>query len=163
MQTTKEQKEQYVTIRLATKDDLKWIKKINEESLPENYDKRTYLRFFYSYPGLMWVAEHGKRIVGYVMAQVKGVKIMRGHIFSIAVSDKFRGRGIGSNLMEAVETQLTSVHNVHFITLHVRESNVVGIRLYTSTMGYKIKKTMKYYPDGENALYMVKYFDTKSE
>jgi len=155
----KEQKEEIVTVRLAVKGDLRWIKRVNESCLSENYDERLYINFFYNYPGLVWVAEHKKKIIGYIMVELRGLKIMRAHIWSIAVMSKFRGHGIGTNLMNVVETQLVDVHNIQFITLHVRQSNIRGLRLYASTMKYNVKQSIpEYYDDKESAVYMVKYF-----
>ncbi|NLJ84815.1 MAG: ribosomal protein S18-alanine N-acetyltransferase [Firmicutes bacterium] len=57
-----------------------------------------------------------------------------GHITTIAVHPAYRGRGIGRQLLEAVEI-IGRARNMHRITLEVRVSNMVAHNLYVS-MGF---------------------------
>ncbi len=73
-------------------------------------------------------------------------------IATIGVLPEYRGRGIGKQLMQACETNVT----LRSIRLNVRTSNQVAIRLYQD-LGYtKVGVWPSYYSDGEEALVMEK-------
>lgn len=79
-----------------------------------------------------------------------------GHITNIAVSPKYRKRGVGKMLILAIEDLCTDL-GIICMTLEVRESNSAAIRLYEST-GFKVfGKRKGYYEDNkEDALIMWK-------
>src|ERR1700712_2705787 len=46
-------------------------------------------------------------------------------------------------------------HRAHFVSLHVRMSNVAALHLYRDTLGFEVEKVeSKYYADGEDAYAM---------
>ena len=46
-------------------------------------------------------------------------------------------------------------HRAHYVSLHVRVSNVAALRLYRDTLGFEVEKVeSKYYADGEDAYAM---------
>ncbi|CAG8106025.1 unnamed protein product [Penicillium nalgiovense] len=46
-------------------------------------------------------------------------------------------------------------HRAHFVSLHVRMSNVAALRLYRDTLGFEVEKIENgYYADGEDAYAM---------
>jgi peptide alpha-N-acetyltransferase len=46
-------------------------------------------------------------------------------------------------------------HRAHFVSLHVRVSNVAALRLYRDTLGFEVEKVESgYYADGEDAYAM---------
>lgn len=50
---------------------------------------------------------------------------------------------------------MAEVFRAAFVSLHVRISNVAGIRLYRDTLGFEVEKVEgKYYADGEDAYAM---------
>lgn len=52
-------------------------------------------------------------------------------------------------------------HRAHYVSLHVRMSNVAALHLYRDTLGFEVEKVeSKYYADGEDAYAMRK--DLKS-
>ncbi len=75
----------------------------------------------------------------------------------ICVSEKYRGNGIGSKLLEKmVEVCKKQKEIVEFITLEVRVSNKNAISLYLKNGWQKVIIKPKYYDDGEDALYMIR-------
>ena len=73
-------------------------------------------------------------------------------IATIGVLPEYRGRGLGSQLLEACEKLLPSTS----IKLCVRISNESAIRMYRK-FGYNVANTwQRYYQDGEDALVMEK-------
>lgn len=46
-------------------------------------------------------------------------------------------------------------HRAHYVSLHVRVSNIAALRLYRDTLGFEVEKVeSKYYADGEDAYAM---------
>lgn len=89
-------------------------------------------------------------IIGYV-----GMRFLPGqaHITTIAVHPQWRGRGIGKYLL-LMAIQRATQHPVRFITLEVRASNRVALRLY-SEVGFRVTGIHRgYYRDGEDAWLM---------
>ena len=79
-------------------------------------------------------------------------------ISQIAVTKSYRHQGLALKLMAQMFLDLPKDGDevVEFVTLEVRKSNVAAISLYKKC-GFEIIVDKKaYYPDGEDALYMVK-------
>ena len=75
-----------------------------------------------------------------------------GHITSLAVSDRFRRRGVAKQLMVAVHDEMEKL--VQTSKLHVRCSNAGALQLYAS-LGYAVVDVVQgYYHDGEAAYLM---------
>lgn len=57
--------------------------------------------------------------------------------------------------MFSVERAMAESHRAHFVSLHVRMSNVAALRLYRDSLGFDIEKVEGgYYADGEDAYAM---------
>lgn len=53
------------------------------------------------------------------------------------------------------ERAMAESHRAHFVSLHVRMSNVAALRLYRDTLGFEVEKVESgYYADGEDAYAM---------
>jgi ribosomal-protein-alanine N-acetyltransferase len=91
----------------------------------------------------------GEQVIGFVMGERERET---GWIATFGVDPDFRGRGIGSELLCAVEKEL----DTETVRLCVRLSNETAIRLY-KRLGYRPVDTWKrYYRGGEDALVMEK-------
>lgn len=77
-------------------------------------------------PDLFLVAEDDGRIVGTVIGGFDG---RRGLLYHLAVVASFRGRGIGSRLMEEIESRLRAKGCIRCY-LMVTPDNVEGMRYY---------------------------------
>lgn len=54
-----------------------------------------------------------------------------------------------------LERAMAESHRAHFVSLHVRMSNVAALRLYRDTLGFEVEKVEAgYYADGEDAYAM---------
>jgi ribosomal protein S18 acetylase RimI-like enzyme len=71
---------------------------ITTSDTPDEIEKLTKIS-----PGLFFVAEYYRKIIGTVMGGFDG---RRGLIYHLAVSPEFRNQHIGSRLMQTVENQL---------------------------------------------------------
>jgi hypothetical protein len=50
---------------------------------------------------------------------------------------------------------MAETYGAHYVSLHVRVSNVAALHLYRDTLGFKVEKIeAKYYADGEDAYSM---------
>ncbi|MEB2836642.1 MAG: GNAT family N-acetyltransferase [Desulfurococcales archaeon] len=78
-----------------------------------------------------------------------------GHLVSIAVLEEYRGRGIGSALLEETIRVMREVYDVESVYLEVRVSNDIAIRLYEKYGFVKARRVKGYYMDGEDAYIMV--------
>ena len=95
-----------VSIRRATAEDLIGMQACNLLNLPENYQLKYYFYHYNCWPQLLYVADAGSKIVGYVLAKVEdeNENDMKGglhcHITSISVLRGYRKLGIASKLMK---------------------------------------------------------------
>lgn len=142
-----------IGIRSARLEDLEQIYRIEIESFKIPYPLE-YLYLLLSLAGdLFIVAVRCNEIVGYAVGLLRIDNT--GHIVSIAVANKYRGRGIGKRLLQELERRLKDKGAKRF-RLEVRVSNRIAINLYLK-LGYRIDRVIpRYYPDGEDAYLMIK-------
>jgi len=140
-------------IRLFREDDLEDVVDVENNCFPvdQRYSREIFIQYWKQYPELFLVAEYCGRVVGYVIGAL--IEDM-GHIVSIAVHPKHRGRGIGKRLLSAVEKRLVQ-HGVKYIVLEVAVSNKVAINMYLKH-GYRPVTILRKYYGEEDAYLMVK-------
>ena len=98
------------------------------------------------------IAETGGEVLGYAGAWLI---FEEGHITNVAVKKSARGQGVG-RLLTAGLMQYAANLGVQYMTLEVRQSNLVAQNLYKSLGFKKVSVRKKYYEDnGEDALLMV--------
>ena len=105
-------------------------------------------------PLSMWfVAMDGDRVIGYIGSQsVLGEADM----MNVAVSEEFRGKGIGEKLVVSLIDGLKE-NDVYRLTLEVRVSNTPAIKLYEKLGFIPIgRRPNYYYHPKEDALIMGK-------
>lgn len=149
-------------IRPARHSDLLAMQACNLLCLPENYQMKYYFYHMLSWPQLLYVAEVGGKIVGYVLAKMDEdqdrVEEVHGHITSLAVLREYRKLGIATLLMSTVEKIMLSCFDALYVSLHVRVGNKAANTLYRETLKFETFATEpKYYADGEDAYDMRKY------
>jgi [ribosomal protein S18]-alanine N-acetyltransferase len=112
-------------------------------------------------PEAFIVAEISNDIIGYVMCKIEyGFSnfrklgfVKKGHVVSIAVLEKVRGRGVGKVLMEEALSGIVS-RRCDEIYLEVRTSNNAAIKMYEN-LNFQVKSRLRaYYRDGEDAFLM---------
>ncbi len=143
-------------------EDLDRVIYINRTCLPENYSRMFFLSIHKRYPDLFIVAEADGQIVGYIMCRIEhgllGLGKRKGHVISIAVLPPYRRRGIATAMMEEVLARMVERYGAEECFLEVRVSNFPAISLYEK-LGFKKTDVIKhYYPDGEDAYIMTKFF-----
>ncbi len=104
-----------------------------------------------------FVVENGMEIAGYAICWKYSGEV---HIGNVAVSRKWQRQGIGSFILSNL---LEYFKDVQISYLEVREHNQPAINLYQK-FGFEIMYVRKgYYPDGENALVMVKKISNRGK
>ncbi|MDI1487300.1 MAG: N-terminal acetyltransferase A complex catalytic subunit ard1 [Ramalina farinacea] len=155
-------------IRVLTPADIPHVQSTNITNLPENYFLKYYLYHALSWPQLSYVAVdvsrpkkspyEPPRIVGYVLAKMEEEpinNIQHGHITSLSVMRTHRRLGLAEKLMRQSQRAMVETYGAHYVSLHVRMSNVAALRLYKDTLGFDVEKVeAKYYADGEDAYSM---------
>ena len=146
------------SLRRCDIDDLKSVIDINEKTLPEHYTEYFFESLLREIPEAFIVAELENEIVGYIMCKLEfGFSnfrklgfVKKGHVVSISLLDKHRGKYIGEALMmEGINGVVARKGDE--IYLEVRTSNLPAISLYRK-LGFQTKSILKsYYRDGEDA------------
>ncbi|TFG03507.1 MAG: ribosomal-protein-alanine N-acetyltransferase [Promethearchaeota archaeon] len=150
-----------ITIRRCSLEDLEGVIQVNEKELPEDYPYFFYKTILDNYPKSFLVASNHKgKIIGYIMWRVEKIPSLdnlklenKGHLVSIAISKKYRKRGIASSLLKK-SMQEVKKYKIDEYVLEVRVSNYTAIGLYKKFKFNTQSIKSKYYRDGENAYYM---------
>lgn len=145
-----------IKYRLAMQEDFEQVLEIENECFKQPYTRKELEYEFNENPvNKIIVAESEGKIIGFIDFLIT---FNSSTIMQVAVTDKFRGQGIATQLMSEMEHSFPKEIDdvVESITLEVRESNEAAKALYLKN-GYELVVVKKnYYKDGENALYMLK-------
>jgi ribosomal-protein-alanine acetyltransferase len=138
-------------IRKASLKDFNEIYNIEIVSFKEESFSRSLIKeLLLNFPDFFLVAEFEGKVVGYISAVLEKDCC---HIYSLAVLPDFRGKGIGSSLLNELLNKLKEI-NIKKVFLEVKTNNMVAIKLYEK-FNFKIKEVKrKYYPDGSDAYVM---------
>lgn len=145
-----------IKYRLARQEDFEQVLEIENECFKQPYTRKELEYEFNENPvNKIIVAESEGKIVGFIDFLIT---FNSSTIMQVAVTNKFRGQGIATQLLSEMEHSFPKEIDdvVETITLEVRESNEAAKALYLKN-GYELVVVKKnYYKDGENALYMLK-------
>ena len=133
--------------------DLGQVAQVERASFPElPYSRLDFAYYLAVTRSGFIVASSGDRVVGYVIAIKDG---REGVIQSIGVLPEFRRRGAGEALMRSAIDRLSG--KVEKVRLLVAVDNPGAIDLYRKLSFEETGKTVRgYYPDGSDAVEMVK-------
>lgn len=141
-------------LRDARETDLEAVMRIEKASFPRYpYSMDVFTILLKQYPRYFLVAECSGGVSGYVCGSLARKNL--GRVVSIAVELRLRRRGVGRMLMRELESRFRA-DGVKAIRLEVGVDNEAAIRLYES-LGYRLAGLRRrYYPNGCDALVMVK-------
>jgi len=115
-------------------DEIKQVKEIIEVSFPEWHA-------YYAVKGLknhrllVAIDSCSRRVVGFIQYKVvSSGRVRIGHMYYMAVHPDYRGRGIGTRLVEMCEHELLRL-NVDVIIASTQEDNVPVIKIFRK-LGY---------------------------
>ena len=134
-----------------TKDDVVDVFKIECELFPDPWPAKAFLSEIEqgntSFP---FIVEENNEIIGYIVCWYYHTEL---HIGNIAVVASKQGKGIGRYLIDTIFEYFKDCKTAF---LEVKETNNRAINLY-KTYGFHIAYTrIRYYPNGDNALVMIK-------
>ena len=113
-------------------------------------EKTLYNEIIYNEMSKYFIALVDGKRAGYIGSWLT---IPNAEILNLFVSEKYRGLGLGKELMSRVIEQCNE-HQIEQLTLEVRRSNIYAYELYLS-LGFKeVAIRKKYYENGEDALLM---------
>jgi len=140
-------------IRKVDKKDLDRIYEIELKCFPRDAYPKSLLSYYLFLAGdTSFVIEVNGRVVGYIIVLIRWRNL--GHILSLAIDPKYRGRGLGRLLLKEAIERIKREKEIKVFRLEVRASNVPAIRLYRS-LGFRYSFFRpNYYQDGEGCYVM---------
>jgi len=103
-------------------------------------EKKVIEKYIAKYPDLVIVAKEDKKIIGTILGQGSGSIL--GSLWSIAVLEDYRGKGIGRILMNKMTERLVKKYKCLWVYLMVRDGNP-AINLYKN-IGFISDKMYSY-------------------
>ncbi|RED44170.1 GNAT family N-acetyltransferase/peptidase C39 family protein [Aestuariispira insulae] len=143
-------------IRIATREDIPALLDLENSSFrTDRLSPRRFRYFLTKAHACLFVFEEDSRLLGYSLVLFhKNTSLAR--LYSIAVSQSARGRGIGRALINAAEESALD-HKATRIRLEVHQNNQAAQDLYRRE-GYKVfARYLDYYEDHADALRMEKH------
>ncbi|MGQ0535335.1 MAG: ribosomal protein S18-alanine N-acetyltransferase [Methanobacteriota archaeon] len=142
-----------IRYRNFEQEDLFAVLQLANRTLQENYEGGLFLHLADLYPDGFIIAEHGGKIVGFVLGVVE--RAYEARILILTIDETYRRMGIGAKLTHIFMDRFRQ-GGVRRVKLEVRCSNEAAIRLY-ERLGFDKKKVLPhYYADGEDAYLMAR-------
>ncbi|MGL4608284.1 MAG: peptidase C39 family protein [Trueperaceae bacterium] len=146
-----------LTIRRATLDDMNVLLELEQLFPGDRLEKSNFKHFLTKAKADIWLIEEKGQVLGdAVVLYRQGFHSAR--LYSIVVSPKARGKGVGAKLLTHGEAAAKE-RGCITLRLEVREDNDAAINLYRSRGYTLIARTNDYYEDGSTALRMRKRLD----
>ncbi len=145
-------------IKKADSSHTKGITALEKECFSVPWSENAVADFLSRNDTLTFVAECDGEVIGYI-----GSYSVLGEVYitNVAVTAKFRQKGVACNLLFALETECEN-ERCSFITLEVRKSNLPAIKLYEKSGFENVGERKDFYEQPtENALLYTKYFGDK--
>lgn len=140
-----------ITLNLMLEDDLDRVTEISNLSLKESWSIDSFLNELSNPLAKYIIAKENGKPIGF--AGVWTI-VDEGHITNIAVHPDYRGRGIGSMLLEELIEKCYSL-GCNSLTLEVRASNIAAQNLYKKYLFIEEGIRKNYYKDNkEDAIIM---------
>jgi [ribosomal protein S18]-alanine N-acetyltransferase len=99
------------------------------------------------------VAEHEDRVVGFMIYELHKTRI---HVLNFAVTEEYRRRGVGSQMVAKLTAKLSSQRRSR-IVLEVRETNLAA-QLFFRENGFRAVSVLRsYYSDTPEDAYLMQY------
>lgn len=141
-----------IKVKGFEKLDIRRVMEIDEQSFLD-CDAGLYLELYEEWPDGFLIAENEGKVIGFVVLVL--TLDGDGRIFSLAVDQGYRGKGVGRTLLKASFNMLRKRKIAH-AWLEVRANNLVAQRLYRSMGFMEIGFIPFYYKNGEGAIRMWK-------
>lgn len=143
--------------RLARRGDLPGIMALEEEIFDLNSFSEELVESFLSDPEVRTLLIEEGAVIAYSMVRLS-TGYETAEVLSLAISPSHRHRGLGRELIEAME-KMAAEGGFLTVMLCVRPDNAAAVNLYLS-QGYRVLARLRgYYEDGADADMMVKHME----
>lgn len=143
-----------ISIRPIKTADLSQIAQIECESFSDPYPLHLFQYLAEITPNLFLVAVENEVVLGYIVAEIRQDSELKiGQLLSLAVRRVERRKGVGHQLFLAL-LEVLKEQSCKEVILEVRVSNYSAKIFYERHGFRKLKRSRKYYKDGEDALIM---------
>lgn len=139
-----------IIIRKFEPADFPWVIDLESKVFNE-HDPYFYMQFYESCSESFIVAEINGLVIGYVVGFLAEKET--GRIFSLAVHQAYRDRGVGSALLKEI-IDIFSGAGVAEVILEVRSGNLRAKRFYERHGFHQTGVAKQYYNDGEDGCLM---------
>lgn len=135
-------------IELAREDDVAAIAAIERRVFSDPWSERAF-RDVLAHPAMYFACVREQTADGYAAERVRGYVVAwfaggQGEIANLAVEESARGRGLGSELLDAALDEARG-HGTEEVFLEVRSSNVRARELYESRGFVEVGRRRRYY------------------
>jgi ribosomal-protein-alanine N-acetyltransferase len=146
-----EKEQARVHIRWMIRRDMPEVLQIEQQSFEFAWTEEDFLRCLRQRNCIGMVAEHGEKVVGFMIYELHKAKL---HILNFAVHAAWRRLAVGSQMVQKLISKLSS-HRRTRITLEVRETNLAA-QLFFRKQEFKAVRVLRsFYEDsGEDAFLM---------
>lgn len=141
-----------IIIKKAERQDVPEIAEIERKSIPEPWSEAAFAAALSDEKAITLAAFSDSVLCGFIT----GVHLLdTADIYSVAVSEEYREKGVGKRLLEEFFAALPD--EVNTVNLEVRESNIPAIKLYEKTGFERVGLRKDFYREPrENAVLMTK-------
>lgn len=153
-----------INVRPCKEEDLDEVYNIERKSFPTSWPRSSFKNLLLRDSDIFLVACADENLAGYAIATIeRSFSLSRifkheGHLLKIAVKEDMRRRGIGTFLLDVLTKDMRE-REVSKIKLEARIQNK-GARKFYRNRGFEEEELVKnYYPDGADAVVMVKKID----
>jgi ribosomal-protein-alanine N-acetyltransferase len=148
-----EQQQVRVHIRWMIRRDMPEVLHTEQHSFAYAWSEEDFLRCLRQRNCIGMVAEHGERVVGFMIYELHKAKL---HILNFAVHPDWRRLSIGSQMVAKLVSKLSS-HRRTRITLEVRETNLSAQHFFKEQGFRAIRVLRSFYDDSGEDAYLMEY------
>ncbi len=142
-----------VHIRWMIRRDMPEVLAIEHASFEFPWGEEEFLRVLRQRNCIGMVAEHGERVVGFMIYELHKAKLQ---VLNFAVHPEIRRQGVGHQMIAKLVGKLSS-HRRTRIALHIRESNLPA-QLFYRSQGFRASEVLReYYEDTNEDAYLLQY------
>lgn len=140
-------------IRWMIRRDMPEVLEIENHSFEMPWNEEDFLKYLRQRSCIGMVIEVENKIIGYMIYELHKTKL---HILNFAVHNRWRERGIGTQLINKLKSKL-SAHRRTTIDFHIRETNL-DMQLFLKAMNFQaINVRRQYYDDTNEDAYIFRY------
>lgn len=148
-----EQQQVRVHIRWMIRRDMPEVLHTEQNSFSYAWTEEDFLRCLRQRNCIGMVAEHGERVVGFMIYELHKAKL---HILNFAVHPDWRRVSIGSQMVAKLISKLSS-HRRTRITLEVRETNLTAQNFFKNQGFRAVRVLRSFYEDSGEDAYLMEY------